>query len=63
MGGGASAITGLEFGYPLLVKAVSGGGGWGIRLVERAEDLATMVSAARREALPPLATTVFTSNL
>ncbi len=49
--GDASAITGLEFGYPLLVKAVSGGGGRGIRLVERAEDLATMVSAARREAL------------
>ena len=43
--------VGLDLGYPLLVKAVSGGGGRGIRLVERVEDLTMMVSAARREAL------------
>ncbi|WP_232662357.1 ATP-binding protein [Pseudonocardia sp. TRM90224] len=36
--------------YPLLVKAVAGGGGRGMRLVEREEDLADAVAAARREA-------------
>jgi 3-methylcrotonyl-CoA carboxylase alpha subunit len=39
-----------RIGYPLLVKAVSGGGGRGIRLVERAEDLDTALESARREA-------------
>ncbi len=37
--------------YPLLVKAVAGGGGRGIRLVSQAEDLASTVAAARREAM------------
>jgi acetyl-CoA carboxylase biotin carboxylase subunit len=36
--------------YPLLVKAMAGGGGRGIRLVRRSEDLSSMVAAARREA-------------
>ncbi|MEJ3659019.1 biotin carboxylase N-terminal domain-containing protein [Actinomycetes bacterium KLBMP 9759] len=36
--------------YPLLVKAVAGGGGRGMRLVEREEDLDEAVAAARREA-------------
>ena len=40
-----------EVGYPLLVKASAGGGGKGMRIVERAEDLDEAVAAARREAL------------
>ena len=39
-----------DIGYPLLVKAVAGGGGKGMRTVERAEDLASAVRAARSEA-------------
>ena len=37
-------------GYPVLVKAVAGGGGRGMRRVESAEGLAKAVEAARREA-------------
>jgi acetyl-CoA carboxylase biotin carboxylase subunit len=37
-------------GYPLLVKAVSGGGGKGMRTVGRVEDLLDAVRAARSEA-------------
>jgi 3-methylcrotonyl-CoA carboxylase alpha subunit len=37
-------------GYPLLVKAVAGGGGKGMRLVTRADELASQLAAARREA-------------
>ena len=37
-------------GYPLLVKAASGGGGKGMRVVGDEADLADAVSAARREA-------------
>jgi acetyl-CoA carboxylase biotin carboxylase subunit len=37
-------------GYPLLVKAVSGGGGKGMRTVGSASDLAGAVTAARSEA-------------
>jgi propionyl-CoA carboxylase alpha chain len=37
-------------GFPLLVKAAAGGGGKGMRIVERAEDLAEAVAAAQREA-------------
>ena len=37
-------------GYPLLVKAAAGGGGKGMRVVQRAEDLAEAVAAAQREA-------------
>ena len=39
-----------RLGLPLLVKASAGGGGRGMRLVERAEDLANAIAAARREA-------------
>jgi acetyl/propionyl-CoA carboxylase alpha subunit len=39
-----------ELGFPLLVKAVAGGGGRGMRLVERREDLAGALEAASREA-------------
>ncbi|HUJ77026.1 MAG TPA: biotin/lipoyl-containing protein, partial [bacterium] len=37
-------------GYPLLLKAVAGGGGRGIRLVEREADLQAALEAAQREA-------------
>jgi acetyl/propionyl-CoA carboxylase alpha subunit len=37
-------------GYPLLVKAAAGGGGKGMRRVDRAEDLEDAMAAARREA-------------
>ncbi len=36
--------------YPVLVKATAGGGGRGIRLARNADELATMVMAARQEA-------------
>ena len=39
-----------EIGYPLVVKAAAGGGGRGIRLVTRAEDLASTVDVAQAEA-------------
>ncbi|MFJ6263302.1 acetyl/propionyl/methylcrotonyl-CoA carboxylase subunit alpha [Rhodococcus erythropolis] len=38
-----------EVGFPLLVKAVAGGGGKGMRLVEEPETLVESVAAARRE--------------
>ena len=37
-------------GFPVLVKASAGGGGRGMRIVERADDLETAVEGARREA-------------
>jgi acetyl-CoA carboxylase biotin carboxylase subunit len=37
-------------GWPLMVKAAAGGGGKGMRLVERAPDLDDALAAARREA-------------
>jgi acetyl-CoA/propionyl-CoA carboxylase, biotin carboxylase, biotin carboxyl carrier protein len=37
-------------GFPLLVKAASGGGGKGMRIVRAAGDLPTAIEAARREA-------------
>jgi hypothetical protein len=40
-----------EVGFPLLVKALAGGGGKGMRIVRRREDLDESVAAARREAL------------
>jgi propionyl-CoA carboxylase alpha chain len=39
-----------DVGYPLLVKASAGGGGKGMRIVERPEDLAEALESARREA-------------
>ena len=44
-----SAVAG-QIGYPLMIKASFGGGGRGIRAVERPEDLAAKVAEARREA-------------
>ena len=40
-----------EIGYPVMVKASAGGGGRGIRLVEREEDLENSYIAAQQEAL------------
>ncbi len=40
-----------EIGYPVMVKASAGGGGRGIRIVESADKLEAMVSAAKQEAL------------
>ncbi|RIX99656.1 biotin/lipoyl-binding protein [Aureimonas flava] len=37
-------------GYPLLVKAVAGGGGKGMRRVDRPADFAAMLESCRREA-------------
>jgi geranyl-CoA carboxylase alpha subunit len=39
-----------RLGYPLLVKAVAGGGGRGMRLVHRDSELGDAITAARREA-------------
>jgi 3-methylcrotonyl-CoA carboxylase alpha subunit len=39
-----------EIGFPLLIKAAMGGGGKGMRIVERAEDFAEALSRARGEA-------------
>jgi len=55
---GTDAIDGVEevakeaskIGFPLLVKPSGGGGGRGMRLVERPEDLPAALEAARREA-------------
>ncbi len=37
-------------GYPLLVKAAAGGGGKGMRVVRKADELASSLEAAQREA-------------
>ncbi|MEE4348680.1 MAG: acetyl-CoA carboxylase biotin carboxylase subunit [Pacificimonas sp.] len=56
--GSAGAVTtedearavGAECGYPILVKAASGGGGRGMKVVESEDKLATMLSQAKAEA-------------
>ncbi|KAJ2855462.1 hypothetical protein J3B02_002158, partial [Coemansia erecta] len=40
-----------EIGYPVLIKAVLGGGGKGMRIVERPEDFDMMLESSRREAI------------
>ena len=39
-----------RFGYPVLLKAAAGGGGKGMRVVHRREELAPALQAAQREA-------------
>ncbi len=39
-----------EIGYPVLIKAAAGGGGRGMRVVERPEDLIRSISLTRQEA-------------
>jgi 3-methylcrotonyl-CoA carboxylase alpha subunit len=39
-----------EIGYPVLIKAVAGGGGKGMRRVDRAADFETSLESAQREA-------------
>ncbi len=45
----AGAADGI--GYPVLIKAVAGGGGKGMRLVERAQDFMAALESARGEAI------------
>ncbi len=48
---GETALRASEaLGFPLFVKAASGGGGRGLRRVEKEEDLVAAVETARREA-------------
>jgi len=48
--GSESPADAAKIGFPLLVKASAGGGGKGMRIVERADDLEEALAAARREA-------------
>ena len=47
-----AAIAGIadRIGYPVMIKAVAGGGGKGMRVVTRADELSSAVRAARSEA-------------
>ncbi|OMH81936.1 Methylcrotonoyl-CoA carboxylase subunit alpha, mitochondrial [Zancudomyces culisetae] len=40
-----------EIGYPVLIKAVKGGGGKGMRVVEKEEDFEMMLESSKREAI------------
>ncbi len=48
---GVPVVPGEEDGYPLMVKAVAGGGGKGLRVVRAPEELEEAKAAGRREAL------------
>ncbi len=45
-----AADVAAQFGYPVLLKAAAGGGGKGMRIVHRREELADALAAAKREA-------------
>lgn len=47
---GGLAERAAEIGYPVLIKAVAGGGGKGMRLVERANDFDAALKDAKSEA-------------
>ncbi|VWX57674.1 Biotin carboxylase / Biotin carboxyl carrier protein [Burkholderiales bacterium 8X] len=40
-----------RIGYPVLIKASAGGGGKGMRIVEKSEDFAAALASCRREAI------------
>ncbi|KAG0057775.1 Methylcrotonoyl-CoA carboxylase subunit alpha, mitochondrial [Gryganskiella cystojenkinii] len=40
-----------KIGYPVLIKAVKGGGGKGMRIVDTPEDFQSMLESSRREAM------------
>ena len=40
-----------KLGFPLLVKAASGGGGRGMRLANKSEDLEEAINSAQQEAI------------
>ena len=40
-----------RIGYPVLIKASAGGGGKGMRAVEKAEDFAAALASCKREAI------------
>jgi len=48
--GSAEVTRADEVGYPLLLKPSAGGGGKGMRLVTRREELSAAIESARREA-------------
>ncbi|HTK46849.1 MAG TPA: acetyl-CoA carboxylase biotin carboxylase subunit [Gemmatimonadaceae bacterium] len=45
-----AAQVAAQFGYPVLLKAAAGGGGKGMRVVHRREELADALASAQREA-------------
>jgi acetyl-CoA carboxylase, biotin carboxylase subunit len=45
-----SRRLGDQIGYPVLIKAAAGGGGRGMRVVERSEDLIKSINLTRQEA-------------
>ncbi|RTL62900.1 MAG: acetyl-CoA carboxylase biotin carboxylase subunit [Hyphomicrobiales bacterium] len=49
-GAKALAAEAQRIGYPVMIKAVAGGGGRGMRLVETAQDFAAALESAQREA-------------
>ncbi len=49
-GGAALAREARRVGYPVMIKAVAGGGGRGMRLVAREADFASALESAKREA-------------
>ncbi len=63
--GAAEAVSAAEaLGFPVLVKAAAGGGGRGIRLVARAEEMPEAFESARHESLRAFGdSTVFVEKL
>jgi len=48
-----------KVGYPLMIKAVLGGGGKGMRICEKKEDFIGQLRAARNEAMKSSTTTMY----